>query len=122
MLKQAPNDFVVPPALLPPDSTPAAPSTPSSPAKPATASVMGKSLLDRYGLVSRVAPPTSTSTNGLDKGKAKEAIADAEAGAGTGTGTDGETLGEKGKWEASKEARERGLRERKERMILEARR
>lgn len=49
-----------------------------------------------------------------DKGKAKEVDPASEAAAAAAE--------EKGKWEASKEARERGLRERKERMILEARR
>lgn len=54
-------------------------------------------MIDRYNLSSRV--PAS------EKGKEVEAAEE-----------------EKGKWEASKEARERGLRERKEKMILEARR
>lgn len=101
MRNQAPNDFVVPPALLPADSTPATPShvpAAAADAKSSPAKLPGRSLIDRYGLTSRV--PS------VDKGKERE----------------GEGEGESGKWEASKEARERGLRERKEKMILEARR
>ena len=55
----------------------------------------------------------------VDKGKGKEV--DPMGTQKSGSGEEG-TMGEKGVWEGSKEARERGLRERKERMILEARR
>jgi coupling of ubiquitin conjugation to ER degradation protein 1 len=56
-------------------------------------------LIDRYGLSARIPA--------LEKGKGKE-----EAGVVNGVG----------KWEGSKDERERGLRERKEKMVLEARR
>lgn len=124
---QAPNDFVPPPSLMPPDSQPP-PSSGSGSGSGSgetnsnsklTPTKSGKSLIDRYGLSSRV--PSSA-----DKGKGKEVNNGSQSDTNAVRDTSGQgengTLGEKGKWEASKEARERGLRERKEKMILEARR
>ena len=93
-----PAGYQIPPSLAP---TPAPTTTNTSPViGKRTAPSPGKSLIDRYGLSARI--PS------VDKGKAK--AEDEQPGQGA------------GKWEGSKEERERGLRERKEKMVLEARR
>jgi len=99
---QPPAGYQIPPSLAP---TPAPTTTNTSPViGKRTAPSPGKSLIDRYGLSARI--PS------VDKGKAK--AEDEQPGQGQGQGA--------GKWEGSKEERERGLRERKEKMVLEARR
>jgi len=92
-----PSGYQIPPYLAPP------PTNPIPVAGKRTAAPV-KSLIDRYGLGARIPA--------VDKGKGK-----AEDGNGDQVGGQGQ-----GKWEASKEERERGLRERKEKMVLEARR
>jgi hypothetical protein len=92
-----PSGYQIPPYLAPP------PTIPIPLAGKRTAAPV-KSLIDRYGLGARIPA--------VDKGKGK-----AEDGNGDQAGGQGQ-----GKWEASKEERERGLRERKEKMVLEARR
>jgi hypothetical protein len=94
---QPPSGYQIPPYLAPP------PTNPIPVAGKRTAAPV-KSLIDRYGLGARIPA--------VDKGKGK-----AEDGNGDQAGGQGS-----GKWEASKEERERGLRERKEKMVLEARR
>ena len=99
---QPPAAFRVPPSLLPASVNP--PSTPSSPITPKRTTPTAQSLIDRYGLSSRV-----PSRKGKERDSAEAPASEA--------GMDG-----RGKWEDTKEKRERELRERKERMILEARR
>jgi coupling of ubiquitin conjugation to ER degradation protein 1 len=103
---QPPAGYQIPPSLAP---TPA-PATTSPVIGKRTAPAPGKSLIDRYGLSARI--PS------VDKGKGKEKAEDESE---TPTGQPGQGQGV-GKWEGSKEERERGLRERKEKMVLEARR
>ena len=93
--RKPPSGYQIPPYLAPP------PTNPIPVAGKRTAAPV-KSLIDRYGLGARIPA--------VDKGKGK---AEDEGQAG-GQG--------QGKWEASKEERERGLMERKEKMVLEARR
>jgi hypothetical protein len=100
---QPPAGYQIPPSLAP---TPA-PTNTSPVIGKRTVPAPGKSLIDRYGLSARI--PSA------DKGKGKEDES------GTPTGQPGQGQGV-GKWEGSKEERERGLRERKEKMVLEARR
>jgi len=90
-----PSGYQIPPYLAPP------PTNPIPVAGKRTAAPV-KSLIDRYGLGARIPA--------VDKGKGKAEDGDQAGGQG------------QGKWEASKEERERGLRERKEKMVLEARR
>ena len=99
---QPPTAFRVPPALLPASVNP--PSTPSSPITPKRTTPTAQSLIDRYGLSARV-----PSRKGKERDSAEASVSEA--------GIDG-----RGKWEDTKEKRERELKERKERMILEARR
>jgi coupling of ubiquitin conjugation to ER degradation protein 1 len=113
---QAPADFVVPDHLRPVAVRSATPASSSSTAATAqAAAVKQQSLIDRYNLSSRLAgdsakasaspePPTSGGGSGVSSGVATpSSIAS-------------------GKWEATREDREKDLRARKERMILEARR
>ena len=93
--KKPPSGYQVPSYLAPP------PTNPIPVAGKRTAAPV-KSLIDRYGLGARIPA--------VDKGKGKAVDVDQAGGQG------------QGKWEASKEERERGLRERKEKMVLEARR
>jgi len=91
---QPPSGYQIPPSLAPPPTNP-------TPVIGKRTSAPVKSLIDRYGLGARIPA--------VDKGKGKAEAEDA--------GQQGA-----GKWEASKEEREKGLRERKEKMVLEARR
>jgi hypothetical protein len=93
--RKPPSGYQIPPYLAPP------PAIPIPVAGKRTAAPV-KSLIDRYGLGARIPA--------VDKGKGKAEDGDQVGGQG------------QGKWEASKEERERGLRERKEKMVLEARR
>ncbi|RXK41444.1 hypothetical protein M231_01350 [Tremella mesenterica] len=109
-LPSAPASFQPPPSLLPLDPNPVHVATQKIAENHKT-----PSLIEKYGLASRLpsrkgkekADLSPVMENGNEKG--------VEAGAGMGMGVGG-------KWEDTREKRERELRERKERMILEARR
>ncbi|TXT11043.1 hypothetical protein VHUM_01794 [Vanrija humicola] len=88
-LPTPPPNFIVPDHLRPAVAVPVAPAKAAPPAKPT-------SLIERYGLSSRVSVAAAASN------------------------TDAQPAG--GKWEADRAAREAELKLRKERMILEARR
>lgn len=131
---QPPATFVIPPSLLPATVNP--PSEPSSPAtstfgrgthnrSPAASAAGSKtapatSLIERYGLSSRV---SSRKGKEVDEGEhgAAPPVPDSASSAAA-AATPGPLGGGKGKWEDTREGREKGLKERKERMILEARR
>ncbi|ORY29561.1 hypothetical protein BCR39DRAFT_532135 [Naematelia encephala] len=103
-----PATFNIPASLLPPSVNPP---TPTSPTKPTLPSRPVPSLIERYQLSSRI--PSR-------KGKEKD---EEDSGAGApGAAPGGGVGGEAVKWEDTREGREKGLKERKERMILEARR
>lgn len=95
-------------------------------------------LIERYGLASRV--PLSSTVKGKEK-EVDGLETGASLGGSSGPGMDGDSssstiplsaggspgarpgggAGQVGKWEDTRKAREKGLRERKEKMILEAR-
>ncbi|GFZ42830.1 hypothetical protein JCM24511_00548 [Saitozyma sp. JCM 24511] len=113
-----PPSFQIPTSLLPPTvNPPSAPPSPTPGLSSKSSSKPARSLIDRYGLSSRL--------SSLEKGKGKEVepnSAGATNGSANGVGGGGAAAMSGGKWEDTKEKRERELKERKERMILEARR
>ncbi|OCF34592.1 hypothetical protein I316_03633 [Kwoniella heveanensis BCC8398] len=151
-LPAPPPNFNIPAALLPTttattnnSSSPA--TSASSNSKTAPAPAKASSLIDRYNLSSRLSSTTASSPSPSPvpsiKGKEVDPIekngagdANSKSGAGSKTpldsalaqgrpstpGTPGSTASSTGNWETTREKRELGLKERKERMILEARR
>ncbi|WWD16755.1 hypothetical protein CI109_101187 [Kwoniella shandongensis] len=122
-LQAPPPTFNIPASLLPPSTAPIPAIT------AATAGGNGKStpaktqsLIDRYNLSSRVPSRKGKEKDVSELGVAPHASSDEGASAGAG-GVVAETEAQKkSNWEDSREKRELGLKERKERMILEARR
>ncbi|WVW79747.1 hypothetical protein I302_101717 [Kwoniella bestiolae CBS 10118] len=112
-LPAPPPNFQIPASLLP--STPSAQTT-TTPASTGNTSnakspnTKNTSLIDRYNLSSRIPTPSH-------KGKEKEVLDDVDSGSSTPV-----SEAESKKWEDTREKREMGLKERKEKMILEARR
>ncbi|ODO06274.1 hypothetical protein L198_01506 [Cryptococcus wingfieldii CBS 7118] len=104
-LAAPPPTFNMPASLLPTTTPPAQVSNTAQPQNTKTASaIKAQSLIDRYNLSSRV-----PSLKGKEKAVEENQLAETSANAAS-------------KWEDSKEKREMGLKERKEKMILEARR
>ncbi|KJE01253.1 hypothetical protein I311_05118 [Cryptococcus gattii NT-10] len=97
MLPPPPPTFSIPASLIPTVASQPAPTSSSNNTNTKAANARTQSLIDRYNLSSRL--PSH-------KGKEK---------------AEGEPAHMDNKWEESKEKRELGLRERKEKMILEAR-
>ncbi|WVF66811.1 hypothetical protein IAT40_001553 [Kwoniella sp. CBS 6097] len=149
-LPAPPPNFNIPASLLPttttPIANPSAASTANSSNSKAATPVKASSLIDRYNLSARLSTSTSNSSPSPSpvpslKGKEVDPIekngnglpgAGAETPSDTASiherpstpGTPGSTAsGASGAgWETTREKREMGLKERKERMILEARR
>ncbi|KAK6906930.1 hypothetical protein L486_04349 [Kwoniella mangroviensis CBS 10435] len=115
-LPTPPPNFQIPASLLP--STPPSSTTTTTTNTPSSnngksQNAKNSSLIDRYNLSSRIPTPSH-------KGKEKELPDEVDSGASTPVSIS-ETEGKK-HWEDTREKREMGLRERKEKMILEARR
>ncbi|ORX36390.1 hypothetical protein BD324DRAFT_492952 [Kockovaella imperatae] len=112
-LPNPPASFEVPSSLLPPSSTQPVPSSAQS--KSDASSKPQQSLIERYGLSSQL--PTR-------KGKEREHVGDEDASGQAGPVQEASQRQSStgGKWEDTKEKREMDLRQRKEKMILEARR
>ncbi|WWC68983.1 uncharacterized protein I206_102919 [Kwoniella pini CBS 10737] len=106
-LQAPPPNFSIPASLLPASTGPVPVNANSANSTNKSANTKNSSLIDRYNLASRI--PSH-------KGKEKEVDS------GTSTPSSVDSFDDKGKWEDSKEKREMGLKERKEKMILEARR
>ncbi|WVR04060.1 hypothetical protein IAU60_001059 [Kwoniella sp. DSM 27419] len=130
-LPAPPPNFNIPASLLPvsvPSNAPAA-----APANAPVKSPSGKpsSLIDRYNLSSRLSSSPRSPTR-EDKGKGKEGIPDTMEAAldpnatgsspDIGHATSSPLAAGKGAWAESREKREMSLKERKEKVILEARR
>ncbi|KAK8861343.1 hypothetical protein IAR55_002162 [Kwoniella newhampshirensis] len=112
-LQAPPPTFNIPASLLP-STTPPIPATPAVGTKPTA--TKAQSLIDRYNLSSRVPSRKGKERDPSELGSSPTTQASAET---VLTESEGE---KKSKWEDSREKRETGLKERKERMILEARR
>ncbi|WWC87514.1 uncharacterized protein L201_002404 [Kwoniella dendrophila CBS 6074] len=128
ILPAPPPNFSIPAALLPVSSTTSS-SSPSTPtintnnANNAKSSTNSKntSLIDRYNLTSRIPSSHKGKEKEIDSASSISIDSDKSS-----TSPISEVVvprtEEKGKWEDSREKRESGLKERKEKMILEARR
>ena len=124
---QPPSSFHIPPTLLPsvdpPSSAPVV--HPSSgqgqqgAGKRGQATTAAQSLIERYGLGSKVKVPVSRKGKEREAGEMESALVGREGQVGLSEGRAGEG---RVRWEDTKEKREQELRDRKERMILEARR
>lgn len=124
--QQPPASFSIPASLLPDQAgTQPSPSAPASASASSKSSANGKksqTLIERYNLATRL-----PSHKGKEKDPAEEGGAAPPYGATAPAPTAASTamqgsLNEKAGWAETKEKRELGLRERKEKMILEARR
>ncbi|WRT65438.1 uncharacterized protein IL334_002381 [Kwoniella shivajii] len=119
-LPAPPPNFSIPASLLPEIAitTPTAGNTPQTANTNSKSSFKNTSLIDRYNLSSRI--PSH-------KGKEREIEPDSPTPTASGTSTPSSDVGSKSeedkmRWEDTKEKRELTLKERKEKMILEARR
>ncbi|WWC59977.1 uncharacterized protein I303_102540 [Kwoniella dejecticola CBS 10117] len=106
-LQAPPPNFSIPASLLPATTGPVPSTTNTANSATKASSTKNSSLIERYNLSARI--PSH-------KGKEKDVDS------GTSTPTSVDSFEDKGKWEDSREKREMGLKERKEKMILEARR
>ena len=124
---QPPSSFLIPttllPASVPPPQTSGVNASSGQGSGKGGRTVTAQSLIERYGLGSQVKGSVSSRKGKEREESEKSGLLGAEGGGRReGEGVAREGQGRTMRWEDTKEKRERELRDRKERMILQARR